>query len=94
MSCRVLGRHLEAWMFNKVVQNAKKNHYEYIIAEYIPTQKNTIAKKCLDEHGFFQYNKFNKKNFKKINIQKYIGKGKIYIAPVKKIKIPFIEVYE
>ena len=94
MSCRVLGRHLEAWMFNQIIKNAKKQNYEYIIAEYIPTQKNIIAEKCLDEHGFVKYNKFNNKYLKKTDLKKYIKKGTVYIAPVKKIKIPFAKVYE
>ena len=94
MSCRVLGRHLEAWMFNKIVQNAKKNNYEYIIAEYIPTKKNVIAKKCLHEHGFDLITNFNNKNLEKINLKNYVKNGKVYIASVKEIKIPFVEVYE
>ena len=94
MSCRVLGRHLEAWMFNKIVQNAKKNNYEYIIAEYIPTKKNVIAKKCLHEHGFDLITDFNNKNLEKINLKNYVKNGKVYIASVKEIKIPFVEVYE
>ena len=94
MSCRVLGRHLEAWMFNKIVQNARKYKYEYIIAEYIPTKKNTIVKKCLDENGFDLVTNSNNKNLKKINLKNYVKNGKVYIASIKEIKIPFVEVYE
>ncbi len=94
MSCRILGRHLEAWMLHKLIQNAKKNNFKYIIAEYIPTQKNIIAKECLTNHGFNSLKKFNNKDLKKINLKNFVKNGDIYIAEVKEIKIPFIKVYE
>ena len=94
MSCRVLGRHLEAWMMSEIIKNAKKSNYEYIIAEFIPTKKNIIAKKYLEEHGFLKYNQFKDKQIKNINLKKFTQRGKIYIASIKKIKIPFLEIYD
>ena len=82
--------------FVKIVRRpvAKKHNYEYILAEYIPTKKNVIVKKCLDENGFDLVTNYNNQNLKKINLRNYVKNGKVYIASVNKIKIPFVEVYE
>ena len=79
-------------MMSEIIKNAKKSNYEYIIAEFIPTKKNIIAKKYLEEHGFLKYNQFKDKQIKNINLKKFTQRGKIYIASIKKIKIPFLEI--
>ena len=94
MSCRVLGRHLESWMLNKILQDAKRSKFEFVIAEYIPTEKNGIAKNCLEDHGFKLIKNTQNKKLNKISLKKYVKNGKIYIASVKDTKIPFVKVYE
>ena len=94
MSCRVIGRHLEAWMFNQIVKYAKAKNYEYIFAEYIPTLKNLMAKNCLNNYSFNKYQIYTKKKPIKMNLKKYKKKSNLYIAETKKIKIPHTEVYE
>ncbi len=43
MSCRVLKRGLEDFVLNCVVNIAKREQYERLIGEYIPTQKNALV---------------------------------------------------
>ena len=39
MSCRILGRYLETWMFQKLVKFSKQNGIKTIYGEYIKTKK-------------------------------------------------------
>jgi FkbH-like protein len=52
MSCRVLKRGMEAYMLNYVVELAKKNSYNKLIGEYIPTPKNEITRDHYNNLGF------------------------------------------
>ena len=52
MSCRVLGRKMETFMFNKLIEAAKELQIEKIIGEYIPTKKNILVKNHYSEFGF------------------------------------------
>ena len=66
LSCRVLGRYLETWMLHSIKKKYGKNVDIY--AEYIPTEKNILAKKFLENHNF----KLVKKN-KKTSLYKIKG---------------------
>jgi len=52
MSCRVLGRKMETFMFNKLIESAKELRIEKITGEYIPTEKNILVKNHYSEFGF------------------------------------------
>ncbi len=52
MSCRVLKRGMEQFVMNTVVDYLLKIDGVQLVAEYIPTPKNTIVKNLLDEMQF------------------------------------------
>jgi FkbH-like protein len=52
ISCRVLGRQLEEFMFEDLLTCAKAEGISYIYGEYIPTPKNDIAKDLYKGLGF------------------------------------------
>ncbi|MDR2770623.1 MAG: HAD-IIIC family phosphatase [Clostridiales Family XIII bacterium] len=52
MSCRVLKRGVEAFMFNELVALAKEANAEFLIGEYIPTPKNGMVAGLLASFGF------------------------------------------
>ena len=54
MSCRVLKRGMEEYIFNDMVQLAKDNNYECIEAEYIPTKKNKQVEGLYKKFGFHE----------------------------------------
>jgi FkbH-like protein len=80
MSCRVIGRYFESFMFNHVREYAIKNKFTNIVGEFINTEKNIVAKELFNEHGF---NKVNKKN----NIETY----KCLTNKIKKINLDLYE---
>ena len=82
MSCRVIGRYFESCMFNYIRKYALKNKYDNIIGELINTEKNIVAKKIFNEHGFV---KVNKKSIKKTHT---------YLCLTNKVKKINLDLYE
>ncbi len=52
MSCRVLGRQMEKFMFDRMIEAAMELGVKRIIGQYIPTQKNSLVKDLFDNFGF------------------------------------------
>jgi FkbH-like protein len=52
MSCRVLGRHLEAWILAQLVATFKAGQTKWMLAEFIPSGRNVVAENVLSAHGF------------------------------------------
>jgi FkbH-like protein len=52
MSCRVIGRQMEQFMFNTLVQAAKARGIQTIRGTYLPTPKNGMVSNLLDNLGF------------------------------------------
>ena len=51
LSCRVLGRRLECWMLDHLVERLKKRGCVRLLAEYVPTAKNAFVAAFLPEQG-------------------------------------------
>ena len=83
MSCRVLGRFLDVWIFNECRKVAKKKNYKFIIAEFIKTEKNKTFETSLEFNGF---KKIDKKYLKSIKLA-FKSKNKLFITQVEKYKI-------
>ena len=58
MSCRVLGRDLENFIFSTIKQKMIKNGFKKLNAEYIKGDRNTPAKKILHEMGLLINSKY------------------------------------
>ena len=52
MSCRVLKRGMEEFIFNDIVNIAKNNGFSYVVGEYLPTEKNSMVKDLYLKMGF------------------------------------------
>jgi len=52
MSCRVLKRGMEEFIFNKLVEISSKEGYVKIIGEYLPTPKNVLVEDLYKNYGF------------------------------------------
>ena len=89
MSCRVLGRYAENWILSEILKVAKKNKINKLIAEFIPTKKNDVAKNFLIENNFKKILTGNKKKFKSIYSNK---KTELFFYDSKE-KIKYLNVY-
>jgi FkbH-like protein len=56
MSCRAMGRTGEHFTLNHLATEAKKKHYSHLLAEYLPTPKNTPVESLLLSLGFSRNN--------------------------------------
>ena len=52
MSCRVLKRSVEEYVFNKMVNFAAEQGIKTILGEYLPTKKNAMVKDLLGKYSF------------------------------------------
>ena len=52
MSCRVIGRGVEAFMFRDIVECARRRGAERLRARYIPSAKNKLVEDLLPQFGF------------------------------------------
>lgn len=93
MSCRVLGRHLEAWILDQIIKRALRNRNRYILTDFIDTGRNKIAREFLTTYGF-ECLENNKKVIPKILTACSELKGERYFIPTKNIEIPNLEIYK
>jgi FkbH-like protein len=59
VSCRVLGRHLEAWMLDQCAKQLRTKQVSVLLAEFVPTDRNHVAATFLPEHGFISEAQWN-----------------------------------
>jgi len=93
MSCRVLGRHLEAWVLAEIVKRVEKNGARYLITEFVNTERNAIVLEFLNTYGFRVANDQNYM-VKRFELTDPEISGVIYCLDTKNIIIPNIEVYK
>lgn len=51
MSCRVLKRGMEEFIMDEIVETAKKNGFDTVVGEYLPTAKNKMVAKLYSRMG-------------------------------------------
>jgi FkbH-like protein len=51
LSCRVLGRHLEAWVLQELITCLQADNCDWLVAEFRPTERNSVARSFLSDHG-------------------------------------------
>jgi predicted enzyme involved in methoxymalonyl-ACP biosynthesis len=92
MSCRVLGRYLEFWIFSKIVEIAKINKIDFLVGEYIPSGKNILAKDLYKTMNFK-----SAKNMEEIpnEIRRELNKkSNLFIINIKKINLLYSSIYK
>jgi FkbH-like protein len=93
MSCRVLGRHLEAWMLSESLRRAEFLGYQYLLGQFIPTDRNTVAKNFFDLFGFKKNTKFD--IFQEgISQHEFIRSEDIYKIPTALETLPYLDIYK
>ncbi len=98
MSCRVLGRNLEAWILNQIIIILRIKGVKYILAEFIPSGKNVVAEKFLSENGFSVCEESSEfmmiYNNYKSNHSEILSTGILYFADIHTIQIKNLEVFQ
>src|SRR5262249_42975986 len=52
MSCRVIGRSVEHFIFGTLLERSRELGYQTIVGEFIPTKKNALVSGLYQELGF------------------------------------------
>jgi FkbH-like protein len=92
MSCRVLGRHFEHWMLYSLVNKLNLRGFKYVIAEYIPSQRNQVCQYLVKDSPFVPIND----NFMEFTFPDQIvfaNKSDRGLLNVQSVKFPLIEVF-
>jgi FkbH-like protein len=93
LSCRVLGRHLEAWLLQECIRELQARQIEFLLAEYIPNGRNEMVLRFLREHGFTALKDCD------MALQEQFGKaiqnstGEIFLAKISEMSIPYLEIF-
>ena len=88
MSCRVLGRKLETWIFRELLRILEKRKAKTLYAEYIDSKKNNLVKDLLEKHNFEKIKNTSKLNFLNNN------NNHCYKKSVKKVNYGDAEIYD
>ena len=95
ISCRILGRHLESWILNEIKKLAIRKKINFVLAEYIPTKRNQVAKDFILKNNF---KKISKKKVNNYNIffKKLINENSNseFYSLTRDTVIPNLEIYE
>ena len=93
MSCRIFGRHLDSWMLKQALLICNRNGFENLIAGFVDTTRNQVAKPFFSNHSFCLLNqKFVTDELRSmILIQE---NEKLYHRATNIDNLPFEDVYE
>ena len=93
LSCRILGRYLENWMYNEIKKIQKKLKKKRVIFEYIPTKKNIVTNEFIKK---IKLKKIIFKEMSKLNHDKVLklNKSSCYYEINNSYDNKIIEIYE
>ena len=94
MSCRVLGRHLEAWILNEILKIVRQKGAKNLLVDFIDSGRNRIARDFLIDYGFSSFDDTNSllKSLKEKS--NYFPEGELYRIPVSDKVIPNLDIYD
>jgi len=93
LSCRVLGRHLEAWLLDACIRLLRDRGVRYLAGEFIPRERNAMAAGFLAEHGFSSLDSLTARDQVHAAVSALAGGGTLYAADLKTLAIPHLEIY-
>lgn len=93
LSCRVLGRHLEAWMLAHCIAQLRERGCKRLLGEFLATERNAPAKNFLGAHGFLEVAEAERDAARRVFPE--IQKGSaLYSVDLEAVKVPHSEIYE
>ncbi len=95
ISCRVLGRHLEAWMLDACAHALRQRGYKILVGEFAQSERNSMASAFLHEHGLAPIVSLPSAEGTAIaaSLDGLALGGALYVADLQRLKIPHLDVY-
>jgi FkbH-like protein len=95
MSCRVLGRHVEAFMLGALVERLRRAGARHLLAEFRPSGRNAVAEGFLAAHGFAPLAAGDLTAGTAGRVAAAAGcTGTLFIADLDRIVIPHLELFD
>lgn len=95
MSCRVLGRHLEAWMLGMVTERLRRSGCRWLLAEFRPSGRNSVAEGFLAANGFTPLTEADPSGGALMELAREMScEGLLYFADLNNLAIPYLDVFE
>jgi FkbH-like protein len=93
MSCRVLGRHLDAWMLARAAERLRDRGVRWLFAEFRDSGRNAVAADFLAAHGFARWTgPESDPRFRKVADLSAI-EGELYVADLDTLVIPHLDLF-
>ena len=93
LSCRILGRYLENWIYQEIIKLQKKLKKSKIIFEFTPTEKNIVTENFIKNIKLKKIKQNELKKLKSLN-NFQINKKSVYYENDKYFKNQIISIYE
>lgn len=96
LSCRVFGRHLEAWALHELATRLLASDCEWLVAEFLPTERNSVASSFLPDHGFspIDWRGFSPDHPVDAIKDLASSQGHPFYAELRSLEVPNLEVFE
>ena len=94
LSCRVLGRHFEAWMLARAVHGLQAQGARWLLAEFRPEKRNQVALDFLAGHGLLPWEAAPPAARERLAPLCQGLSGQIYLAELASLTIPYLEIYD
>ena len=93
VSCRVLGRHFEAWMLHRCAETLRQHSVEVLVAEFIPSARNQVAAGFLQAHGLLPATQCDAALQREIAPWLQQASGQVYAARLTELHIPYLDLF-
>jgi len=93
MSCRVLGRHLDAWMLSRLVSRLRERGVRWLFAEFRDSGRNAVAGQCLAAHGFARWAGPEDDPLRRAVATLSAIEGELYLADLDTLEIPHLDLF-
>ena len=96
LSCRVLGRHLEAWVLQELTAHLKSANCKWLLAEFLPTERNSVARSFLPDHGLapLEWERLPSVHPVQNMRNRVSTTGLHFLTDLRTLEVPHLEVFE
>ncbi len=93
MSCRVLGRNLDAWMLGRLVTLLRERGVRWLFAEFRASGRNAVAGAFLAAHGFVRWTGADGDPRRQTIADLTVIEGELYLADLDTLVIPHLDLF-
>ncbi len=93
MSCRVLGRHLDAWMLDQLAARLRARGVRWLVAEFRDSGRNAVAADVLSAHGFVRWDGPPDDPRRRAVESLAAVAGALYLADLDALSLPHLDLF-